>query len=276
MTTPHSTPGHASPAVRRAWLIFGGLLTAALLAVGAFLTWSLLAGGGMSEQTGQASLSSGQTPETVAIDGAGADVELIGTQTDEATAELATSWYASERPAIEETWEDQTWSVDLGCRHQGVPLWFAPGCGITYDGTVPADSSVEVSLTSGAVSVENIGGAADLQTTSGSITAYDVSGDLTAEATSGSIRGIGLTSDNVTAQETSGSISLEFAEAPAQVRVSTTAGDIEVLIPRGQNYRVLSDTSSSVVSIEVATDPDAGSIIDLRTTSGNITVAYSD
>lgn len=277
MTTTHSTSGHvASAAARRAWLSIGGLLTAAILACGVFFAWQVFTGTGLDRHTEHGVLNSGEVPEAVGIDGTSATVALRGAETDEATADLQLSWYASERPAIEDAWEAQAWSVDLGCRHEGIPLWFAPGCGIDYDGTIPRDSPVEVSLTSGSVTVRNIGGAADLRTTSGRIEAYEVSGDLTAASTSGSIHAVGLTSNKVEAEETSGSISLEFAEAPAQVQASTTAGDIEVLLPRGNSYRVLTDTSSDGVSIDVATDPGAESTIDLRTTSGSITVTYSD
>lgn len=277
MTTTHSTSDHvASPAARRAWLSIGGLLTAAVLACGVFLAWQILAGTGVDRHTESGALNSGEMPDAVQIDGTSAAVALRGVETEEAAADLQLSWYASERPVVEDAWDGQAWSVDLGCRHEGIPLWFAPGCGIDYDGEVPRDSAVEVSLTSGSVTVRNIDGAAELQTTSGSINAYELSGDLTAASTSGSIHGADLTSDNVAAEETSGDITLDFAQAPGQVEAETTSGNIEVLVPEGQSYRVLTDSSSGEVSIDVATDPDAESTIDLRTTSGSITVGYSD
>lgn len=276
MTTRRISNPAAPSSARWTWLILGGLLTAAVLAAGTYLAWSVMSGSGMSQRTEHSSLASVETPETVVVEGTGANVELVGAEIGEATADLTLSWYANERPAVTDEWDRATWTVDLECRRAGIPLWFLPACGIDYAGLIPAHVDVEVSLGSGPATVRNTSGSVDLRTTSGSIDAYDVVGDLTASATSGSILGMGLASGNVAATADAGSIFLEFADAPSEVQAATASGNIEVLVPRGQSYRVLTDSAGGRVNIDVATDPDAESTIALRTTSGSVTVAYSD
>ncbi|WP_150460297.1 DUF4097 family beta strand repeat-containing protein [Nesterenkonia ebinurensis] len=258
-TQQHSAAEQAAPAaVRRAWLTIGGFLTAAVLAAGAYLAWSVITGSGMSEQTERSTITSGEVPETVAIEGTVASVELTGAETGAATADLNLSWYASERPVVGDEWEGSTWVVDLGCQHMGIPIWFAPGCGIDYSGHMPASAGAEVALTSG------------------SITLKDLRGPLSLETSSGRVTGEGLSSDIADTRSTAGSISLEFTERPSRVEAEATSGNIEVSVPRGEAYRVLTDTASGGITIDVATDPEAESTIDLRTTSGHITVTYSD
>lgn len=265
-----------SASVRGSWFVFGGLLTAAVLALGAVLAWSVVAGTGLNAQTEQSTLASGANPETVRVEGSSAGIELTGTATDTVSGELHLSWYGDWQPAVDANWEDRTWVVDLNCRYVSTLLWFAPGCGIDYAAQFPRTSDLEVRLSSGSAVVENMTGAVDLQTESGTIDARDVAGDLVASAGSGEILSAGLTSDSVGAQTTSGSTFLEFAEPPAQVEAEATSGSIEVLVPRGENYRVLTNSLSGRVNVDVSTDPDAESVIDLRSTSGSITVSYAD
>lgn len=279
MTTIHTASRLHSPSPapeRRAWWTIGGILTIAVLLCGIYLAWQVIAGTGLSRETAHSELASEQAPETVLIEGSSADVSLTGGETAQATADLDLAWYGSEQPAVEDSWDQTTWQVSLGCEYTSIPIWFTPGCEIDYDGEIPADAAAVVTLTSGSLTLDEIGGPAELETTSGSIAARQVDGDFSASATSGNIRAEELSSQNAEASTTSGQIEMGFLETPAHVIAEATSGGIEISVPRDQSYRVLTDTSSGQVIINVATDPESSSVLDLRTTSGSITVRYSD
>lgn len=277
MTAHQPAERHAAPAsVRRAWFLLGGLITAAVLAFGVLVAWQVHAGTGLPPETEQSTVTTEGVPETLIVQGSSAEVELIGTAAEAVTAELNLRGRGNQQPVVDTDWQGSDLLVDFHCRYTGIPLWFSPGCGLDYAAQLPHASNAEVRLSSGSITAEGLTGDADLKTTSGAIEVRDVAGDLRTSASSGSTVATGLTSETATAQTTAGGISLEFVEQPARIEVEATSGNIELSVPRGEAYRVITDSSSGRIDIDVATDPEAESIIDLRTTSGSITVGYSE
>ena len=257
-TTGDGPPtGAVSPAARRTWFVLGGIITAAVVVCGAVLAAAVLNGvpppGHSSRFTG----THEGVPGTVLVDGSNAGVELTGAAVTGVTVDVDQSWYYSE-PIVDTSRQDSDLFVDLSCSVAGIPVWFAPTCRIDYAARVPASSGAHVELTDGAVTVRGLRGDADLRTTSGNVEMID------------------MMSDTATAETTAGRISLEFTRVPSRVEAASTAGAIEVRVPRGPAYRVVTESSSGSVDVGVTTDPAAGSIIDLSTTSGGITVTYTD
>lgn len=223
---------------RRNWLIVGGILTVAVLSLGVYVIWQVFTGAPLIQHAEQSSFLTEGTPQTVSVEGTSANVDLSGTQTDDVTSNLNTIWYSSE-PVVDTTTDDSDLLVHLYCRHTGVPIWFAPQCSIDYTAQIPRSAGASVDLTSGDLSITDVSGA-------------------------------------VQANSTSGRIELEFSEVSDTITAETVSGSIQVKVPQGEPYRVLTDSNSGGINVDVATDPSSQHVIDLTTTSGNITVSYSD
>ncbi|HKS45621.1 MAG TPA: DUF4097 family beta strand repeat-containing protein [Amycolatopsis sp.] len=77
----------------------------------------------------------------------------------------------------------------------------------------------------------------------------------------------------VDVRATSGEIDITL-EAPQDVRATATSGEINLTVPNDR-YRVAGDTGSGDRRIDVATDPAAPHLLDLNSTSGDVTVRPS-
>lgn len=138
---------------------------------------------------------------------------------------------------------------------------------LALDGIRTADVSVH----SGDVAVRGATGAVQAQATSGDITVSDSKGPATLESTSGDIRAIGL-SGGVAVKATSGDVNVRLT-VPASVSATATSGDVEVVVPAG-SYRVRAHASSGDERIAgVTEDPKSANVLDLRASSGDISVA---
>lgn len=245
-----------SPAVRYAWFLLGGLVTLAVLAGGVVTIWQVAEGNLASRQQQQSTISSEGVPETLSIAGSSANVELIGAEADAVTADLDLIWYMSE-PVVDSERQGSEQVVDLYCRYNGVPVWFVPDCGIDYSAQVPEPSSVAVELTSGSILARGLADGVDLAATSGSITGEDLSGTIQVSTSSGMI-------------------SMELSEGPSDLTAETEFGDISIGVSREESYRIITSTTDGRIDVGVPSDPEAESVLDLRSTYGDITVTYFD
>lgn len=179
-----------------------------------------------------------------------------------------------------------------GQRLSGGTLTFTKGCSrcrIEYDLTVPASTSIKVRTDSGridvsgvanadagsdsgSVHVQDVPGAVSAGSDSGSVTVQNAGGRLSADTDSGSIRATGIRSTVATASSDSGSIRLEFAVAPQNVRATNDSGSVRLAVPGGP-YNVDVRTDSGGRHIEVPTAPAAPAKLYVRSDSGSVTVA---
>jgi hypothetical protein len=150
------------------------------------------------------------------------------------------------------------------------------GCDTNYVLTVPKDVKLTLKSTSGDVKVAGLSGGADLKSSSGSIEVTGVGGALTMRSSSGSLEGQDLTATTVSTHSSSGSVDLEFAEAPRSVEAEASSGDVAIRIPSGpETYKVDSETSSGDERGEIRNDPSADRTIKAKTSSGDVTIEYS-
>jgi DUF4097 and DUF4098 domain-containing protein YvlB len=110
----------------------------------------------------------------------------------------------------------------------------------------------------------------DIETSSGSIALTGATGDVTAKSSSGSITGRQLHSARIDAGTTSGRVSLDLAE-PADVSAHASSGSIALTVP-DSHYRIDTKVSTGRTRVDVPNDPSGPNHLDLRTTSGSITV----
>jgi len=93
------------------------------------------------------------------------------------------------------------------------------------------------------------------------------------------LAGIGLVAFRLFAARrltASGDVELSFRQAPRSVDASTASGDVDVLVPEGEAYRVEADSGSGEQALDVRTDPASTRIIRAQTSSGDVTVAYGN
>lgn len=105
-------------------------------------------------------------------------------------------------------------------------------CSTDYDVTVPRGTAVTGGTTSGGIQLENTG--------------------------------------PVNVSSTSGDVEVTLVD-PQDIRADTTSGDIRVAVPRDR-YQVDGSSTSGERRITVATDPAAPHVLDLNTSSGDVTV----
>ncbi|HEX8627341.1 MAG TPA: DUF4097 family beta strand repeat-containing protein [Catenuloplanes sp.] len=127
-------------------------------------------------------------------------------------------------------------------------------CDVRYRIRMPAAVSVEITAQAGAVTVDGLAGALR----------------VTTEA--GAVQGRGLTSDEVTVRTEAGATSLEFAEAPALISTTTSAGAVDLRVPRATAYAVDVRTAVGGSSVHVDSDPASAHRIQVRTDFGAVSI----
>jgi len=167
-------------------------------------------------------------------------------------------------------------------------------CGLSATLDVPADTPVD--LTSGGgniqasgiqrdvtldtgggdVTISGDGGNTDLSTGGGNVTAGDLGGILKFTTAGGDITGNGLFAPDVTLQTGGGNVTLVFTKVPARVNITSSGGDVTVLLPRGSTrYLITDDPAGGNVSAPVptTTSPTAANQVSVSSGGGNIQIA---
>lgn len=133
--------------------------------------------------------------------------------------------------------------ANLGRCHAGVDLLVPEGTDVTVIGSL---GDVEVRSS----------GAVDARSSAGNIT---VQGSPTV----------------VSARTTFGNVRVGSTRAPEAVTVSSTAGDIDILLPRTEAYDVLAETTHGERSVTLPTRSGAPHTVTARSTFGNVDLAPS-
>ena len=187
-------------------------------------------------------------------------VTIVGVE-DASEVELSrTLRYRGERP------EGETFEVDddvltlSGCGHR---------CTVDYTLEVPAGVDVSGTTSNGAIELTAVNDV-EVRTSNGRIELDDVAGTVDVETSNGRISGKGLGGDGIRAETSNGAIDLALDTAQ-DVEATTSNGAITVVVP-DEPFRVSADTMNGKTDIDIATDPDADHVLELRTSNGRITV----
>jgi hypothetical protein len=89
---------------------------------------------------------------------------------------------------------------------------------------------------------------------------------------SGDITATDLVSTDLTATDRSGNITLRFARVPDHVDVTTSLGDITLVLPPGAVYRIDASAPLGSSTIRVPTSPRSTHVLTVTDTSGSITI----
>jgi hypothetical protein len=230
-----------SPA-RRATLVVGGLFALALIAFG---TWSLIELLGQVTEEHLLTLTPTASHLTIDTDG---DIQIAsGEVSDVQIVERVR--HSVGRPKIEET------STRDGVVLRGKCGWYASNCSVTFVVTIPRGLAV------------------DAHSSAGDITMTGEAGPVQLSSSAGDISATGLRSDRVEAKSSAGDVRLRFDVPPHTVTAHSSAGDVDVAVPRvAGGYRALASASAGDEAIEVPTDPTSTRVIDATSSAGDVTI----
>jgi hypothetical protein len=135
-------------------------------------------------------------------------------------------------------------------------------------GDVTLDSS------GGDAGISGIGGNADVLTGGGNLTASNLGGILTFTTGGGDVSGSGLFSPRVIAGSGGGNVTLVFTAVPDYVKVSSSGGDIAIVVPHGNtSYAIKSTSSGGDYGATVPTNDASRHTIRVDSGGGNISIA---
>jgi hypothetical protein len=197
-------------------------------------------------------------------------VSLIGGGTDTEVEMSVTTGLFDEEVTVEQN--GGTLRLEQRC-----PLFIGWGCRAFFSVTLPSDVEVSGSTSNGTITAESLAEPISLTTSNGAINIVDLSGPAVFRTSNGDILATGLTSREVESSTSNGRVHLEFGAPPGSVRVSSSNGAIEVILPRdAPAYAVETSTSNGRVATDVRTDPVASDSIVAETSNGDITLRYRD
>ena len=119
---------------------------------------------------------------------------------------------------------------------------------ISYEITVPANTSVRAHTGSGSQTISGISAGLEAGTGSGSITLTDVTGDISANTGSGTIKATGVRG-GLRMHTGSGGISID-GEQTGRWDLETGSGGIEIRLPRNASFDLSAHTGSGGVYVD--------------------------
>jgi hypothetical protein len=156
----------------------------------------------------------------------------------------------------------------------GCSLWAQIGvsdCGASFTIRVPRGTRVLVEASSGDVTVAGVDGAVVLDASSGELRAVDLAGPLTIATSSGDIEVARHRGRRIDASSSSGDLDVETLRPPRSLDLAASSGDVTATVP-DVPYRVTVATGSGDEDVSVRQDPDASRLIDVKASSGDVTV----
>lgn len=207
--------------------------------------------------------------EAVRLDLDDADVELVAGDRATVSREVRTGRFGGTATAVV---RDGTLEVSYRCPWFA-GLWFGLGCTGDYQLVVPPGVEVVGRTENGDLRVTGLGGRVDLASSNGDVHLADTTGRVAVHTSNGQVTGSDLASTHVEATTSNGEVVLGFGAAPDRVRVDTSNGSVEVVVPDdGADYAIQPSTSDGEVRTDVPTDPSSSRRLALHTSNGDLTV----
>lgn len=236
--------------VSLAIIAWGGLNAVALISLDSFQFHRSLAPSGSQVDI---SVGSGSLTLIASSDG---QVQLSGV-----------ARYGLVRPTVDVATTASGLSITANCS------WLlVDQCSVDLTVAIPSGLAVSASADAGDITASNLGNLT-LQADSGDLQVNGGSGLVHLSTDSGQITGVAMDASEVNATADSGDISLDFAQAPADVSVQDDSGDVTVDVPAGgPAYAVSAHSGSGTTSIEVPTNPTSTHSISASVDSGNVVI----
>jgi len=261
---PADDRARRSSSGRIALLVAGGVLTAAAIGWGVLSLIGLLA---HDEDTVAIAFPANVRHLVVRVDDGA--LHLRGTDADHVSGTRHTS-RGLVAPELDEKVIGDTLTLHADC-----PGVMSEWCSVGYTLDVPADVSVVASDDGDGIDVTGVRGDLDLSSTAGDIRVAGASGRLTLDSSAGGIEATGLSSQVVSAKSSAGEVTLSFDRPPDQVTAHSSAGGVDVVVPRSSPaYRVTARTSAGSTQVDVKTDPTSEQTISATSSAGPVSVTY--
>ena len=250
--------------VRRAWLAAG--VPVGLILVG-WIGLNLVALIGPGQFVVGHGLPAGPGPVTVHV--SNGNVHLREVAGDQAGL-TGTAHYTLVRPRF-------TTRLYAGGADFGYDCTFPIGnCGLDATVSVPRGRPASVRIGGGDAVVTGTTGDVTVTTGGGNVTAARDSGHLTLVTNGGDITATGIAAPRVTASTDGGNVTVWFASVPASVKISTSGGNITIVVPRGgTHYDLTEHTNGGTTSSRVPTDSSSRHVITATSNGGDISVRQS-
>ncbi len=273
-------PDHlASPISRRfhaTWLMFGGLFTGLMIALGVVGSWFLF-NGSPPVSTGTEQQAYQQLATRVEIDIENGDVRVVG-GASQVSLERRLE-YAARRPTFTETWRGDTLVIRAQCELSAFERAQGERCGVGYVLRVPAAVTVEANVGMGKIRIDDVDGELRLSSDSCHVEIRNARGRVRVQSKSGTITATGLGGTEAIAQTGVGDVSLDFVTTPLLVRAITDFGTIDVALPRGDigamAYLVRAETTVGRRYVDVLSDPASLHQVFATAGKGDLYVRYS-
>jgi Putative adhesin len=213
----------------------------------------------------------------------GSDLTVSQAQAGGSSAQLTgTVQYSLIRPDFTVT--DGT-GFSLRCR------LFLGNCGLDALLSVPAGTALDltsgggnmqvsgiqsaVTLTSdgGDISLSGSGGAATVDSGGGNLSISRLGGILNFTTSGGDVNGNSLTSPTITMDTGGGNVSLTFTRPPANLTITSSGGDITIVVPRGATaYAITESTKGGDYGDKVPSNDRAANKITVDSGGGNVSI----
>jgi Putative adhesin len=132
---------------------------------------------------------------------------------------------------------------------------------------------IQVNDQFGNIHASRLTGSIGLGNNSGDIDVSGATGDTRLQDSFGNINVTGLTAARVVANNNSGDITLRFAAVPKQVNITDSFGNVTLILPAGSTtYQVRTHDSFGSTNVSVPHSPTAKHVIQVRNSSGDITI----
>ena len=187
---------------------------------------------------------------------------------------------AEDHPAMEVTAGPGSYAVHVGRPVRGRGFGFRLGSiglfGLDMGGgsvelEVPRDARLEVTGSSGDVTIRDVSGSVAVRTASGDISVRGGGGDLHVEAASGNLRAVTSAPVAVTIRSISGDVEID-APRTERTSITTVSGDVEIASAFAPGREHVINTTSGDVDLAV----EGGVTIEVRTVSGDVDCAHPD
>ena len=260
-----------SPRVQRFWRI-GGTIVAVLLlpwgVVQAVAQWA-------HEEHDEHHVFPAEGIRLIEVHSANGEVRIVGSEPDEGGSrgdEIRVTAHVSE--GLRSTGHSERVVGDRLVLEATCPLLFSSFCTVIYTVETPPDVDLVVRSDRGAT-IEGMEGDVDVSADEGSIELARLRGAVRADADQGAVRASGLRSAEVDASSDQGEVFLRFLEVPQRVVAESDQGDVEVVVPDGDElYALTTDSDQGNVDREIRADPRSDRSITATTDQGDVIVRY--
>lgn len=264
---PPPTSGGPRP-LRRTGLV---VVTAiGLLIAVASIAWATFAALTVSARQEASESASYSSVQSLTVDTDDADVALTAASGDATRVEQKVQW-SYRRPTVSVAHNGNQLIIRSHCPFQLV--W---SCSVHLTVELPPSTAVDVHTGSGNIAVAGLTAGATLTTSDGNVKTTGVVGNVTMRSSNGNVTATDTGSEHVDASSSNGSVRVDLASSPTEVRATSSNGNVTVLVPDqpGVAYQVSSHTGNGSQTVSVRTDPSSPKHITARSGDGDVRVEY--